>query len=795
MFENIPVEMRAFTQFVCWRYEDTDSGYPTKVPYSAITSKHASVNDPHTWCTYEQAVNSQSTGWWQGIGFVLTENDPYVFIDLDQPKNPDRSPLEPKEFDIAHNRQRAVYEEFNSYTEYSPSGTGLHIIVKGSVPSGRKRSSMEIYSSARFMTMTGNVYRQELINERNELANSLWAEMGKGRDAELFYAGLESAICSEDDILKIASTAANGEKFHDLFYLGNWQKYNYPSQSEADFALIDIIAYYSKNRLQTQNIFLKSKLAEREKSRAQYRINYMLNRCFDRLLPPMDFEGLRNQVNEAIEENNKRLALEEKVARIIETGAIAIKEDKAYLNLDLPVELPDDRASIYSVPSGLVGQIAQYIYSQAPLPVPEIALVAAIGLMSGIVGKSYNISNTGLNQYTLLLSPTGSGKEAMASGISKLMREVKKKVPASNEFIGPAEISSPQALTKHLGDNPCFVSIVGEFGLALKQMSAFNASPAQLGLRRMLLDVFNKSGEGDQLQSIIYSDKDKNTKVINAPAFSIIGESTPERFYEVLSEDMISEGLLPRFNIIENLSPPAEFNEGSALAFPSEDLIRQLSTLCRISLGLTHSRQVVHIRYTDDGKKTLTQFRKFAYEHVKAATSDSRKQLWNRAHIKALKLAATVAIGNNFFEPTIDEETAKWAIRIISHGIASLQKKFESGEVGSHSEENQQLSVVISKIRQFIVSPWSNVAKIVGVESFEQLHKQKIIPYSFIQHACASMGVFKNDKMGSTFAMKRCLRTLIDRGDIEEMSRADLAKIHKTKTICYMIAVPKVFHL
>jgi hypothetical protein len=122
--------------------------------------------------------------------------------------------------------------------------------------------------------------------------------------------------------------------------------------------------------------------------------------------------------------------------------------------------------------------------------------------------------------------------------MDKLMNAIRAQVPAASEFVGPAEIQSPEALLKYMGyASSSFVSMIGEFGLKLKQLSAFNATPGMIGLRRLLLDLFNKSGEGKLLHPMIYSDKQKNTDVVNAPAFSIMGESTPEKFYEALNEE------------------------------------------------------------------------------------------------------------------------------------------------------------------------------------------------------------------------------------------------------------------
>jgi len=782
MFENIPTEMRGFQAWVLWRKEDTETGRPTKVPYS-ITGYPASPTDSATWTTYDKVVQAyfDNHTLYSGIGFVLSDNDPYTFIDLDQPKNPDGSPLDPAEYDKRMKRQHDIYNAFDSYAELSPSGVGLHIIVKGSVSSGRKRSSVEVYSNQRFMTMTGNVYRKAPINEYNELINSLWAEMGKGQAGILAYAGLDQAPLSPDEVYRLACTASNGEKFTDLFNDGNWQKY-YPSQSEADFAVIDILAFYSKNRAQVKMMFLASKLAQREKSRASYRINYMLNRCFDNMLPPVDFEGLRDQVQAAILKAQAK------------PKAIEINDEKEYLNLAKPQLLSTTLDSVYSPPPGLLGDIAQYIYAQAPIPVAEIALAGAIGLMSGICGKAFNISGTGLNQYTLLLAATGTGKESAAAGIGKLMTEVIKLVPTAAEFMGPSTISSPQALNKALMQTPSIISMVGEFGLHLRQMGSDNASPHMIGLKSMILDLYNKSGEGAKLGGMIYSDKEKNTAVISAPAFSIFGETAPEPFYEALTESMISGGLLPRFTIIEYHGDRKLMNKGAGSVKPSSELVQSLSTLCASALGLVHQKRVIHLQTTPQAEKILDAFALHAHNNI-IGSMELRRQLWNRAHIKVLKLAALVAIGVNQFHPTIDEVAANWAIRIVETDVKNMLGRFEDGEVGLNNGENKQLNVVCSAIKKFLTSPFSDVEKSSGGEKARALHSERIVPYSFLQRSTASNAAFKNDKIGASSALKRTIKILVDRGDLQVMMRADLMKKFGTGAEAYAIGSTVAFGL
>lgn len=776
-FDGIPFEMRGFRQWVVWRYEDTESDKPTKVPYNALTGRLASVDNPDSWVTFEQAVSCvKQTGWYAGIGFVLTDADPFAFIDLDDTKG-EQSAID---------RQVRIFNEFDSYAERSPSGSGLHIIVKGKLPSGRRRSSIEIYSSKRYMTMTGNVYRNAAIKDYNDLLNALWAQMAEGKVASVLYGISQPQTMTDEEILQIAQNAENGDKFRSLLD-GNWQHY-YTSQSEADFAFVDILAFYSKNNEQIKRLFRQSELGKRNKQTTIGGLDYlshMVNRSFDRMLPPVDVEGLRIKLDEAIAARNAE-SNEQPLSQV--SNVAAPEQPQTTANV-----IPQLASNPYSVPPGLVGEIAQFIYAQAPRPVAEIALAGAIGLVAGIVGRSYNVSGTGLNQYVLLLAPTGTGKESIASGIDKLMAQVVRTVPAAVDFIGPGEIASSQAVVKYMSRGPTsFSSLVGEFGIYLQQMASVNAPPHLIGLRRFLLDAYNKSGEGKVLRPSIYSDKDKNTLAVQSPAFTLIGESTPERFYEGLHEGLISEGLLPRFTMIEYHGQRPALNVHHLQAQPSFELVDRLSTICAHSLMLNSQHKAIHVQSTEEARKQFEQFDVFCDTQINTSDREIRRHLWNRAHIKAMKLAAIVAVGCNPYDPTINEDIALWAINLVVADARNLLKRFEAGEIGIDNDETKQLAHVMAAIKEFVISPWPEVEKYAG-KSAGVLHSHRIIPYSYIQRKLASVAVFRKDRIGSSGAIKRALKTLCERGDLAEVSRGTMAKEYKTSCLAYMIEHPSAF--
>lgn len=85
---RVPDALKAHRQFVVWRLETiTGRPKPAKVPYCPRTRQRASSTDPATWGSYGEAIAAMSSGQFNGIGFVITANDPFVFLDFDDCKD------------------------------------------------------------------------------------------------------------------------------------------------------------------------------------------------------------------------------------------------------------------------------------------------------------------------------------------------------------------------------------------------------------------------------------------------------------------------------------------------------------------------------------------------------------------------------------------------------------------------------------------------------------------------------------------------------------------------------------
>lgn len=775
-YDRIPAELKGFRQWVVWAYEDDGAGKPTKVPYAPRKHKtNAKTNDPDTWGTFDECLQilQENPGLYAGLGFVLSENDPFIFIDLDDTKgNADN-----------YQRQLKVYNTFNTYAELSPSGNGLHLIGIGAVPSGRKRSSIEIYSSGRFMTMTGNVFADLPIRDVTEIAQTLWSQMGKDK-AKDFYDPNAPQLYSDMEILDTAANAANSVKFLDL-YNGYWQQYpEYPSQSEADQALINILAFHTQNREQITRIFRDSALGQRAKSKRKDYIEWTTNRAFDMILPPVDIEGLSAGIETMLKK--KAAASDAQATAHPVSREDSANESSATSGTDTGTEPPytssryvgrnDVPLHLMQPPPGLVGDIARFIYEQSPRQVPEAALAGAIGLMSGLCGRAYHVSNTGLNQYTMFLGATGVGKEGMTGGIDKLVKAVSQYCPQINDYFGPSKFASGQGLLKAVEKRNCFVSIIGELSSMIRQISNERRSPSDEALREFLLGLYQKNTDAGLFRPMAYSDETKNTATIIRPSVSLLGEAQPEHIFDQCDENLITSGLLPRFTIIEFKGSVPYLNQGFATVQPSKDLVEKLTTLAQMISQMDANNKYQTVNFTPDAKDLLDKFERVCTDRINAAGANISKYLWNRAHLKTLKLAALLAVGLNPYNPIIDVVSANWAKSLILFDIANLVERYDAGQLGNYAEnvEINQHNNMMEVIREYLTCEWE--PKLIGYGTTRELHSKKVIPFTYLSRKCRNLKAFRKSKWGNTKAIRDTAQLLCDEAVLKLIPLSQAAK-------------------
>lgn len=155
VLNNIPERLKEFDQWVVWnaveRVKKDGSIKISKEPCNVKSGKQASAQDSKNWLTFEEASNAFMFGGFSGIGFVFTEQDPFVGIDID-------GCIEGKKVsDLA----KMAVNTCRSFAEVSVSGTGVHIIGEAEmITDGIQDHALgvEMYSGKRYLTITAKTF-------------------------------------------------------------------------------------------------------------------------------------------------------------------------------------------------------------------------------------------------------------------------------------------------------------------------------------------------------------------------------------------------------------------------------------------------------------------------------------------------------------------------------------------------------------------------------------------------------------------------------------------------------------
>lgn len=255
-FETMPRELKDKNQWILWKAEFRRDGTIGKVP-KQINGINASTTDSSTWSSFQDIEKVFKNGGYDGVGFVFASNDEYIGIDLDGHYSKG-----------SFNTTIAHLLSGYSYTEVSPSGTGLHTIFKGFLPNDINHKNtakkMEIYSEGRFFTFTGKVIGNGIITANESIITKLierYFLKKKKVYKNQIRSGQASFMDDIDDVelLHIMFNSKNGQTIKRLFN-GDTSQYN-GDHSSADQALCNHLAFFTaKNARRMDTLFRQSSL-------------------------------------------------------------------------------------------------------------------------------------------------------------------------------------------------------------------------------------------------------------------------------------------------------------------------------------------------------------------------------------------------------------------------------------------------------------------------------------------------------------------------------------------------------
>jgi len=627
-------------QWVLWKLEQrADKG--CKVPYR-ITGERASSTDPTHWSTFEEACRAMeaSPGLWYGVGFVFSQADDFVGIDLDN------CFTEEGELD---QWARDVLSWFPSYTEMSPSGKGLKIFLQGqpnldrgrrlNIP-GKPGAHLEIYSSGRYFTVTGDqwgpaeqvTYCQAGLDWLTQVvlpepppppapapAAPRPAPKGNRPDAyqraELYAREYPPAISGQD---------------------GHGVTYRLACVLTTGFGLgID----GARPILQAWNMTCQPPWSHRE---------------LEHKLRQAEAAGQR--------EGSAGWMLEDESTRLEQSAEPLSRSEldqyDVYLG-DLLARGKKDKGTfpehLLQVP-GFIGEVAEWITSQNPRKNRILSMVAAVALQGCLIGSKYkDRSGNRSNLYLIALAPSGGGKQAPQSCVKKILNQIQQ-----GQMYG-GKVSSDSALASDLIVSRSKLYIWDEFGRFLAKTQAKLGGAHLHAVQEALLELWGEAGGTWKQKS--YADSKQN-KEVQCPCCSFLGMTVPEHFWSGLEEGHLQDGFAARMIVID--TGPRPRSEDITETDPPESILQRAAYWANLRPGGGLNSMFPEALLVPETPAASEIFRGLVKKAEDAGQNESEAAVWARAIEKARRLALIYACSRDPEAPCIDDQAARWGVEFAS---------------------------------------------------------------------------------------------------------------------------------
>ncbi|GHU81983.1 hypothetical protein FACS189415_1530 [Bacteroidia bacterium] len=390
-YNNIPDAMKHCPHWIVWKLEDKGGKKPNKTPYCVRGGK-AKVNDADTWASFDEALQAQRSGAYNGIGFVFTDT-PFIGVDIDGCIDKDTGEVSKEALD--------ALETLQSYTEVSQSGGGFHIVLEGKLPPGRRRNgAFEMYGdgSPRYFAITGQLWGADREIRADQGAidtvhRKYIATPTTGSQSGTEERGGPISDLSDQEVIELATAAQNGGKFVSL-WSGDISAYG-DDDSRADLALCNILAFWcQRDRARIDRLFRQSGLMRPKWDEARGRDTY------------------------------GNITIEKAVAecRDVFTGSNAPRPTPEEWEAPIPFET----LSTPDFPTGsLPAPVAAFVeaLAESTQTPDEMAAVLSLGILATAFQSRHEVEITPdwkepLCLYTVAIAPPGERKSAVISALS-----------------------------------------------------------------------------------------------------------------------------------------------------------------------------------------------------------------------------------------------------------------------------------------------------------------------------------------------------------------------------------------
>lgn len=633
--------MKRTHQWVVWKLEQRN-GKGCKVPYQ-VNGQRASSTDPTHWSTFEAAHATCESGQWHGIGFVFSQADDFVGIDLDN------CFTEEGELD---QWAKDVLSWFPSYTEMSPSGKGLKIFCLGrpnlargrrlNIP-GKPGAHLEIYSSGRYFTLTADQ----------------WGPYEEVTDCKAGLDWLTQVVLPEPPAPPAPAPAAlkpaaNRADRPDAYQRAQLYVSSYPPAISGQdghgttFRLACVLVTGfglgiegARPILQGWNLTCQPPWSPRE-------LEHKLRQAQTAGQREGSAGWMLEDESIRLEQSAEPLSRSELDQYDVYLGNLLGKAQQVKNKGGFPDHL-------LKVP-GFIEDVAEWITSQNPRKNRILSLVAAVALQGCLIGSKYkDRSGNRSNLYMVALAPSGGGKQAPQTCIKKILNQIN-----CGQMYG-GKVSSDSALASDLIVSRAKLYLWDEFGRFLAKTAAKLGGAHLHAVQEALLELWGEAGGTWKQKS--YADQKQN-KEVTFPCCSFLGMTVPEHFWGGLEEGHLQDGFAARMMVIE--TGPKARSEDITETDPPRSILDRAAWWANLrpggGLAALHPDAIL----VPETPAATEIFKGLVRRAEDAGQNESEAAIWARGIEKARRLALIYACSRDPEAPCIDDQAARWGVEFAT---------------------------------------------------------------------------------------------------------------------------------
>jgi len=645
---KIPEELRNLQQWHCWKSVDG-----TKIPVQ-VNGQTAKSNDPTTWTDFNTADAASVN--FSGLAFEIAE--PYCGIDLDNCLDDDG----------VKQWAWSILGRFDgvAYAEISPSGKGIKLLTRARKVDrarcvhkiGDNKQQVECYDGKRFWTVTGEIYnRQTNIGDGQEAVDWLCREYLMPVDPAPYNPPALSAQAALEQraarYIDNADPAGEGDRNNAAFRLaGHLRKLDDLGERLSESRVLELVRLWNSRNPEP--------------------------------LPDSEIEKV---VSSAGRNGTPRQVEPARVFEPIDDSDVDLS--RLMRSISGQTVFPADCLKV----PGLIGDIIEYNLATAHYPLPELALAGAISLMSTVTGGKVEGLRCRSNLYVMGLAPSGGGKDHSRKINRKILLHA-----GHGHICGPERIGSHAGIVSALAENWNTLFQIDEIGRMLATMHSAQMSPHLYNIASVLMQVY--SSADDIWQADAYGDR-KKVKTLEYPHCVVYGSSVPDGFWESLTKQNLSDGLIGRFLVFEepeyvNYQNPADVDLPESIVTRAREWLELRTHDGNLSGVSRHD--AAHPRRLDVSEEARNRLHQHAVD-----ISEKRKKedpieaaIWSRHAEKTNKLALLFACSRwqaDGVFPSINLEDADKAVRL--NNWLTRRMLIRSGAYVSESQvEKDRLKVL-----------------------------------------------------------------------------------------------------